>query len=590
MFTGKRASRALFLTVGLLVASFALAACSSDDPTATPVPATGGTAPTATPVPDTGGTAPIAEPPAPAARFKYGGIANFSSRTDPPRGWDPIRSGSISVLQAAGSLFGMGNMIRQCPLDGASICAGTADSWSKNADGTVWTFKIKDNVFWHDGVQFTAADAKFWLDLAVFGVEVDGNVRRKASWNFTPFVESVAAPDASTVVITLKSAVFDFDFLLAIDNQINAHPRHLMQPEIDKGNVNVSPLDVGLIGTGPFMLESYQPGSVAKMRRFDKYYLSDERGNQLPYLDGIDYYITPDPSGMDTAFRTGRLDATARGTGFQLTPERENAILSTLGPDKVQIMKMAQSSFWALAFNSLRDGPLQDVNVRRAINLWLDRAALVKVTFGGFGRPTGMFDPQTAWAIPGILEKPGWNQATKEADRAQAKTMLAAAGYPDGFDTDFTCRRQWTFVCEPLVGQLEALGISVSLDLLDDATLAQAGLDANYDMRLSGPTLALPSQYASILSTHATSPTSNPKHNDTKVNDFFVRLAAADSVAERFDIAHEMEQYIAIDQVYSASLYTEEAHSVVREYVKGVQVPVDNYRRNLDFATVWLDK
>jgi hypothetical protein len=51
-----------------------------------------------------------------------------------------------------------------------------------------------------------------------------------------------------------------------------------------------------------------------------------------------------------------------------------------------------------------------------------------------------------------------------------------------------------------------------------------------------------------------------------------------------------MEQYMAVDMVYAAWLYTEEAHSVVRDYVKGVQVPADNYRRNLDFATVWLDK
>ena len=56
------------------------------------------------------------------------------------------------------------------------------------------------------------------------------------------------------------------------------------------------------------------------------------------------------------------------------------------------------------------------------------------------------------------------------------------------------------------------------------------------------------------------------------------------------EISREMERYVAVEQAYGAWLYTENTHTVVREYVKGIQVPTDNYRRNLDFATVWLDK
>jgi peptide/nickel transport system substrate-binding protein len=553
-----------------------LAACSGDPATPTPT----------TPSGSNGGNTPT---PTGQVEAKYGGIANFSARTDPPQGWDPMVSGSISVLMINGAIFGMGNFIRQCPLDGTEVCAGVATEWSSNEDRTEWTFKLRDDVFWHDGTKFTAEDAKFWLELASFGVESQGNVRRPATWDFVSFVESVSAPDASTVVVTLNKPVFDFDQLLAVDTNMIAHPRHLMQPEIDAGNVDVAPFDVGLVGLGPFMLESYQPGSVAKLRRFDQYWQTDEDGNQLPYLDGIDYYITPDPAGMDTAFRTGRLDATARGSGFQLTPEREQAIIDSLGEDQVDIIKMAQSSFWALTFNVLRDTPLQNVEVRRAIHLWLDRDALVDVTFGGFGKPTGMFDPDTAWAIPGILEQPGWNSATKEADRAEAKQLLADAGYPNGFEMEMMCRRQWSFVCEPIVGQLEALGISVDLQLVDDATRTSRQLDGSFDANLSGPTLALPSQYLSFVGGSELAPTSDTKHNDPKVDEFFQRLATAGSIAERVEISREMEQYLAIDQIYGAWLYTEEAHGAVRSYVKGMQVPSDNYRRNLDFATVWLD-
>ena len=596
MTIGKRAFKPLMLLASISILALVLAACASEDPTATPTPTTAPVeeAPEPTPTPsDAMGPEPTPTPTAMAMEDtsdRYGGIANFSTRADPPLGWDASRSGTISILQPGGSIFGMGNMIRQCWDDGASICPGVATEWSSNDDKTSWTFTLRDDVYWHDGVKFTAPDVKFWLDLMVFGVTVGENSRRPANWDFVPWVESIEAPDDLTVVINLTSPVSDFDQLLAVDNQLIQHPRHLMQPEIDAGNVNVTPLDIGLVGLGPFYLQEYRPGSVAEVRRFEQYYMTDENGNQLPYLDGIDFYITPDQSGMDTAFRTGRLDATARGGGFQLTPEREAAILSTLGPERVTILEMGQSSFIPLAFNSIREGPIKDVRVRRAIHLWLDREELIQVTFGGFAKRVGMFDPDTLWATPGLMESPGWNPATKAEDREQAKALLAEAGYPDGFDLEYMCRRLWVHMCEPIAGQLEDFGISVDLQLVDDATRASRTLDGSYDMQHGGATVALPSQYYSTIASVSTNAAAEPKHDDPRVDEFFVRLAAAAELEERVAIAREMEQYFAVEMVYSAPLYTENTHTVVREYVKGIQVPVDNYRRNLDFATVWLDQ
>ncbi len=595
MTINNRVLKALVLFTSILALTMALAACDSDDPDPTPTSAPDAPAqPEATAAPsDSGGDA--APAPTPTAMMMeeeapYGGIVNFSTRADPPLGWDVSRSGTISILQPGGSIFGMGNMLKQCWDDGASICLGVATGYSSNDAKTTWTFNLRDDVYWHDGVQLTAGDVKFWLDLMVFGVTVGENSRRPTNWDFVPWVESVEAPDDLTVIINLKSPVFDFDQLLAIDNQLIQHPRHLMEPEIQAGNVNVTPLDIGLVGLGPFFLEEYRPGSVIKVRRFDQYYLSDENGNQLPYLDGIDFYVTPDQSGMDTAFRTGRLDATARGGGFQLTPEREAAILSSFSEGEVTILEMGQSSFIPLAFNSIREGPLTDVRVRRAIHLWLDREELIQVTFGGFAKRVGMFDPDTLWATPGLMDTPGWSTETKAADREQAKALLAEAGYPDGFDLEYMCRRLWVHMCEPVAGQLEAFGISVDLQLVDDATRAARTLDGSYDMQHGGATIAVPSEYFSTIASVSANAAAEPKHDDTNVDEFFVRLAAAATVEERVDIAREMEQYYAVEHVYSAPLYTENTHTVVRDYIKGIQVPVDNYRRNLDFATVWTDK
>ena len=109
-------------------------------------------------------------------------------------------------------------------------------------------------------------------------------------------------------------------------------------------------------------------------------------------------------------------------------------------------------------------------------------------------------------------------------------------------------------------------------------------------MQHGGATVAVPSEYYSTIASVSTNTAAESKHDDPEVDGFFVRLAAAPTIEERIEIAREMEQYFAVENVYSAPLYTENTHTVVRDYVKGIQVPVDNYRRNLDFATVWLDK
>src|SRR5207249_3383744 len=112
------------------------------------------------------------------------------------------------------------------------------------------------------------------------------------------------------------------------------HPKHLMQPAIDKGQVNVTPQEIGYVGAGPFKVQNYEKGSVLQLRRFDGYWEKDEKSRRLPFMDGIDYIIFSDPAAMDAAFRTGRLDGGARGAGYTLTKERRDAYRQSLG-DKV---------------------------------------------------------------------------------------------------------------------------------------------------------------------------------------------------------------------------------------------------------------
>jgi hypothetical protein len=135
-----------------------------------------------------------------------------------------------------------------------------------------------------------------------------------------------------------------------------------------------------------FLPDRYEPGSLVRVRRNNDYWERDLEGGHLPYLDRIDYVIMEDPFAMDLAFRTGRLDGGARGLGHYLTTERKEGYVRDLGDD-VFFMHMDGGNF-RLAFNVLKPGPWQDVRVRRAIALWIDKRAAIPGSLGGFGWTT----------------------------------------------------------------------------------------------------------------------------------------------------------------------------------------------------------
>ena len=162
-----RSKHLVTLLTSILVLAMRRWPLARPTPTATPTP---------TPPPETHGarrrpphprTAERPPPqPTPTAMMmedtsdRYGGIPNFSTRADPPRGWDPIRSGSISVLQAGGVYLRHGQHDPAMPgRRYAAVCPGRRRPSGPRTPMTArsWTFTLRDNVYWHDGVKLTAA-------------------------------------------------------------------------------------------------------------------------------------------------------------------------------------------------------------------------------------------------------------------------------------------------------------------------------------------------------------------------------------------------------------------------------------------------
>ena len=585
--------------LGIAAMVLALGACGSSDevdvgptPTTAPIqqPAPAATAmpgapaaPAATAMP--GATAMPQPTAAPAGEPKYGGILRMANRADPPR-WDPMFSGTISLSHPLGPFSGDGNLIKPCREDVFTVCMGLASSLESNSDFTEWTFTIRDNVQWHDGTPFTAQDAKFWIDLALNGA---GDARRPSTWigDMGP-ISGVEVVGANQFRVTLSSSAPAWSSSFMRPNQRIVHPRHLMQPEIDKGNSNVSPDQVDYVATGPFKLTEYRKGSVIRHRKFEQYWEKDDQGRQLPYLDGIDMAIIGDANTMVAAFRAGRIDTTIKGGGFYLTPEQVDAVTKDIGDETIF---GSFANFVVGLTPNPAVPPWDDVRVRKALFLWFDQQASVQVNLSGAGSVDHLYPGNSPYANPDVLTWPGLNPDTKEQDRVEAKRLLAEAGFENGFETEFMCRSTWVFWCEFADQQLRGLlgDDNVSIKVVDTATRDELQCAHDYEIYMNGDLgLAFPETYAASFDSD--DQCVDVPHGDSHIDDLFAELFGAPNEEERIRIAREIERYEGLEMAYHVNMFRAQSTYAWRDYVKGIQVPGHGQQNNLDMATVWLDK
>ena len=520
----------------------------------------------------------------------YGGNLVLANRGDPPAGFDTLRTSSIALHHVAGALFGPGNLVMRCRENMYHVCPYLATSWTTNLSFTEWIFTIRNDVYWHDGTLFTAEDARFWFELICFGAKVGDKVRAPAYFKGElGDIESVDVLEHNRLRITFRRRNPHFLEILANPRFKIAHPRHLMQPRIEQGEVSISPLDVGLVGLGPFKLESYERGSVLRVRRFDRYWEKDGDANRLPYLDGIDYVIMPEPFSMDVAFRTGRLDGGARGQGHYLTTERKQGYVRDL-EGEVFFAEIEGGNF-RLAFNVLKEGPWQDPRVRRAIALWINKQAAIPSALGGFGWTSPDLGPPNIPIPRHFINWPKFDLGSMEKKKAEAKRLMSEAGYANGFSMGHLCRGLNTAPGEFLKAQLAGLNVDLQLQIVDEGEWNRGRVSLDYDSQQGRLTPSpIPEGTESVYGRYSKNPDAYAKHEDVEIDKLYRRLREALTFDQRIQLWRKLERYLFMEQTYIIPVA--ESINVVpyRTYVKGLVIPTEDAHTHTDFATVWLDR
>ncbi|MBI2909279.1 MAG: hypothetical protein HYX92_16665 [Chloroflexi bacterium] len=560
--------------LALLLASCAPAAA----PAATPKPAA---APTAKPAAPTAlGKAPAtAETPAPkpaapapspkpaADQPRYGGILTVVVFGDPPT-LDLHQESDLGAHVPLGPAYN--GLLQYDPLKNDKVISDLAESWDVSKDGTEYTLRLNKGVKFHDGSTLMARDVLFSLERS-YNAPRGTLMPRK---DIYAQVLKIEAPDDSTIKITMKAPQYAFIPQLARGENVIFSKAFTEAKGHMKGEV---------MGTGPFKLKRYNAGSQLELTKFPDYFVKDR-----PYLDGVAYYVMPDAATRFAAFRTGRVMLTAPG-GSVLSASEGAAVQSQM-KDKAVAQKFTTLAWHELLFNFTR-GPGVDFRVRQAINLAIDRPKAVEVALEGSGRVGGLMLPGSEWAIPQeeLLKMPGYRQP-KDADVAEAKKLLAEAGYPNGFEVTWPVRRgrEWENIAIFLKDQAAKLGINAKIELLEYSIYLDTRRQGNWDMfpisgalRISDPDEASQRLMSGGAFNYG-------KFSDQKYDELHKKQGSTMDVSERRKISLDLQKRVLELQPKIITAWVDRWVGywlTVKNYVPGI-----GQYNNSKHANVWLAK
>ncbi|MBI2909580.1 MAG: ABC transporter substrate-binding protein [Chloroflexi bacterium] len=408
------------------------------------------------------------------------------------------------------------------PAEPEKILGDLAEKWEVSPDGTVYTFHLLKGVKFHDGSTLTSEDVRYSVQRIIDPPRNIISTRRST----LAAIKEVTAPDPDTVTITLKYAQGSFLPMLAV-GMIVVYPKKVVEAKGD--------MKTDIVGTGPFMYKDYSLGSFFEAKRNPNYFVKG-----LPYLDGLRFYVIRDDSTRLAAFRSGRVNLVDPTRADGLRPTQVQTIRKDM-PEAVIVKYPALSSRWLDMVVTIP--PFNDVRVRQAVSLAIDRQAAIKLLASGEADIGGVFVSGSDWATPEaeLLKTPGYRQP-KDADIAEAKRLLAEAGFPRGFKASILARASFSDDMAVLMKeQLARVGIQLEL-VVQDTTLFLTQLSKMAYPLVARPTalsLSDPDELSRYLV--STGGTNRLGFKNQEVDALFDKRSRAMDVSERRKIVRELE-------------------------------------------------
>ena len=509
-------------TIALLgvVAMLVLAACGDDEDTPTGVPAT---APTATVAPTA--TADTSKP-------TSGGVLIVGIQVEPPT-FDAHIAISVQHINVQAKL--MNSLLTITEPLGEVVCE-LCESYRTLDGGKAYEFTLKRGVKFQDGTQLTARDVKYSYEKAM-GL-IDGVVSARAGLMKNYMSTNVEVLDTYRVRLNLpKPAAALFRILASDQNPI-------YKEGTTKDELVTEPVGV----TGPYELTDWVRGSSMTFEPFKDYFKTG-----LPRVDQLEMLFILDDTAREAAFLAQRLDWVDL-----------NGFSKDRRPRFLELQQNGEINFGPYLFimigviMNVTQPPLDDARVRRAIFLAVDRDAINVVAMNGDSQPRG-FLPTGGGAFSRPLDElrqmPGYRK-DKEKDLAEARQLLADAGYSGGLEIPYTARNQgfWIRMGESVVADMAKIGITSKMTVLDDAAFFAALGDGKYSF--SGwamvPAVGDPDELWFGVITGR--PENWAKYSSAELDELFEKQSAEADTAKRLELNKQLEDIVFRDAPWAPAV------------------------------------
>jgi len=466
------ASLVLLLTIAVACGGSATA---TSQPTVAAQPTPTSQTVESTPLP----TATTAPPPAEV--ISRGGTLRAQSFVYPRNQYTPHVHSAVPVFSAA--VYSLMVEFDPTTADPFDIRPDLAKSWEISEDGSTYTFRLSENVRFHDGTPLTADDVVYSLD----------RMRRLRGPSRTPMSiyydeGNSRAIDQNTVALTTKFPTMDLLAVLGMES--SAIVSEAWQFSLEEGLTDAQ-LDQKFgqqMGSGPF-----KPGKLVRDVSFEVVKNDDYYREGFPLLDAVRHIVIFEKGTLIAAYKTEQVLMSSYPLTSLTTRE---AVKLGDETDNITVHFTPPNNIFPLRFNTLRE-PLNDPRVRQAISLALHRQAFRDVVghpdLGKVAPPVTGIRAAGPWGRTEeeISLLPGYRQLNGEKhpdDIAAARQLLADAGFPDGFTIEFLVNPAERPGVVPLfTDQLkEYLNVTMETSVVDSATAGRRIEEHDLDMWVDG--------------------------------------------------------------------------------------------------------
>jgi peptide/nickel transport system substrate-binding protein len=325
---------------------------------------------------------------------------------------------SGSTLRPCGPRFNQ--LVEINPVVPGQIQGDLAESWEVSDDSATYTFRLHD-AKWSDGEPVTASDVAFTLDRIV---EPDAIRARTASLRryYEPGTAEIVDP--LTIKIPLKAPAVTFLINIASE-YMKIYPKHVAEGQ-GQDDLNCCPEN--LIGSGPWIFKDWDRGSSYEYEKNPNYFKEG-----LPYFDGFKAFVVGDRARSITALQVGQAWMT-----YGVDAILEPADVEVLRNDTDGVIQGWNAPGGMGSLTISNQPPFDDLRIRKAMTLVLDRDQINQNAHKGFALP-GTFFPLdqevSAENFEELAQTEGY-RVPKDEDLAEARRLMAEAGFPDGFESE----------------------------------------------------------------------------------------------------------------------------------------------------------